>query len=182
MTTDRATPATQFCPFCGGQAYKHDPGCGLVKNEEWNRRAAPAPNGECPHGRPVRKCFACFDASRRAAPAAPQVSGPDELLSDDAILSAMVNAIDRLDVTRFHEMRSTGWHSSTIFDGDSGLLAAGRAVESAANAALAARCGDAVWHWKQGGIDAEAAMEMVERALASQAEGEKPDGSDWSAV
>ncbi len=56
----------------------------------------------------------------------------------------------------------------------------------AANAALAARCGElerdarqhwsarilpTVWHWKQGGIDAEAAMQTIDAAIAGDSHG-----------
>jgi hypothetical protein len=53
--------------------------------------------------------------------------------SDEQLLSLMVNAIDRLDVTRVHEHRGGhDWHATTIFDGDAGLVAAARSVHDAA--------------------------------------------------
>lgn len=52
-------------------------------------------------------------------------------MTDDEILSAGINAADALDATRVHKMQDGGWHPTTIFDGDSGLLRFGRLVEAA---------------------------------------------------
>lgn len=52
-------------------------------------------------------------------------------LTDDEIMNAAITAADELDATRVSEMRGKGWHATTIFDGDTGLLRLGRLVEKA---------------------------------------------------
>lgn len=50
-------------------------------------------------------------------------------LTDAEILNAAISSADALDATRVSEMRAGGWHATTIFDGDTGLLRFGRLVE-----------------------------------------------------
>jgi hypothetical protein len=57
-------------------------------------------------------------------------------LSEEQIMNAACNAADALDATRVSEMRPEGWHATTIFDGDAGLIRFGRLVEEAVLARL----------------------------------------------
>lgn len=68
----------------------------------------------------------------QAAAKALRAPRPEELrsLTDDEILNAAFTAADALDATRVSEMRPGGWHATTIFDGDTGLIRFGRLVES----------------------------------------------------
>lgn len=60
---------------------------------------------------------------------------PNEL-SDAEIMNAAVTAADELDATRVMESRVDGWHTTTIFEGDAGLIRFGRLVEKAVRAKL----------------------------------------------
>lgn len=60
-------------------------------------------------------------------------------LTDEQIMNAAIKAADELDATRVSEMRDGGWHSTTIFDGDTGLLRFGRLVEKLCIASATAR-------------------------------------------
>lgn len=62
--------------------------------------------------------------------AAPSAIAP---LTDRQIMNAACTAADALDATRVSEMKNGGWHATTIFDGDTGLLRFGRLIEKAIN-------------------------------------------------
>lgn len=57
-------------------------------------------------------------------------------MSDDELMRVVINGCDTLDITRAHEMRGTGWHTTTIFDGDAALLRFVRAAVDAATTAM----------------------------------------------
>lgn len=61
------------------------------------------------------------------------VTNSETRLTDEQIMNAACEAADALDATRVSEMKGGGWHATTIFDGDTGLLRFGRLIEKAIN-------------------------------------------------
>lgn len=81
----------------------------------------------------ARKRKALLEHVEKLESARPEVGK----LTDEQIMNAACTAADTLDATRVSEMRAGGWHATTIFDGDSGLLRFGRLIEQALRSPLA---------------------------------------------